>query len=79
MWHYGMTKSATLYYWYWWLHIWDMDNLSKLHTYAKLMYDHGVQEVGKQLVHDLGAIPQHEANKKDYEEGGGENDMIIIL
>ena len=56
-----------------------MDNLPKLHTYAKLIYDQGVQEVEKHFVYDLGARPQHEVNKDNYEEGGGENDTIMDL
>ena len=31
--------------------------LPKLHTYAKLMYSRGVQEVKKHFVNDLGANP----------------------
>ena len=56
-----------------------MDNLLKLHTYAKLVYDRGVQEVEKHVVEYLGARPQHEANKEDFEEGGGENDTVMNL
>jgi hypothetical protein len=48
-----------------------MDILPTLHTYAKLMYDQGVQEVDKHFVQDLGARSHHEANKEDYEEGVG--------
>ena len=54
-----------------------MDNLPKLHTYAKLMYDWGVQKLKKHFVHDLGARPQHGADQKDYEEDGGENDIVM--
>lgn len=43
------------------------------------MYNQGVQEVEKHYLHDLGASPQHEACKEDYEEGSGENDRVIDL
>ena len=56
-----------------------MDNLPKLHTYAKLMYNRGVQQVEKHFVHHLGARLQDEANKEDYEEGSGENNTIMDL
>ena len=56
-----------------------MDNLPKLHTQAKLIYDWAIQEVEKHFAQDLGARPQHEANWEDYEEGVGENDTIMNL
>ena len=34
MWYHGITQSATLQCFNWWFHTWDMDNLSKLHTYT---------------------------------------------
>ena len=48
-----------------------MDNFPKLHTCAKFMYDWGVKKIEKHFVHDLGAIPQHEAYREDYVEGCG--------
>ena len=56
-----------------------MDNLPKLHTYTKFMYDWGVPEIEKHFVHDLGVRPQHEADKKDYEGGSGQNDTVMDL
>ena len=56
-----------------------MDNFLKLHTYAKLMYDQGVQEVEKHFVEYLGVRSQHEENKEDFAEGGGENDIVMDL
>ena len=49
-----------------------MDNLPKLHTSPKLVYDTRVQEVERHFVQDLGARPQHEANKEYHEEDVGE-------
>ena len=56
-----------------------MDNLSNLHTYAKLMYDQAIQQIKKHFVEDFGARPQHGVGRKYYEEGGGENDTIMDL
>ena len=63
-----------------------MDNLPKFHTYTELMvqlgkswYDWAVQEVRKHFVQELGARPQHEVDREDYEEGGGENETIMDL
>ena len=39
----------------------------------------GSKKSKKHFVHDLGARPQHEANKEGYEEGGGENDTTMDL
>ena len=56
-----------------------MDDLSKLHTYVKVMYDRAVQQIEKHFVHDFGARPQRGTYKKDYEEGDGETDTNMDL
>jgi hypothetical protein len=56
-----------------------MDNLPKLHTCAKVECDTGVQEVERHFVQDLGARPEHEANKEYCEEGVGETDTVMDL
>ena len=48
------------------------------HTQS-LWYDRAIQEVEKQFVHDLGARPQHRADREEYVEGGWENDTIMDL
>ena len=54
-------------------------NLCHGYTLHRLWYDRAVQEVEKYFVQDLGARPQHGADRDDYEEGGGENDTIMDL
>jgi hypothetical protein len=57
-----------------------MDNFSKLHTYAKIMYDQGVQDFEKHFVEYIGVRSQHEENKEDFAEGGGpENNIVMVL
>ena len=43
------------------------------------MYDWAIQQIKKHIVHDLGARPQHGANREDYKEGGKENYTIMDL
>ena len=54
-------------------------NLCHGYTLHRLWYDRAVQEVEKHFVQDLGARPQHGADREDYEEGGGENDTYMDI
>ena len=79
MWHYGITRSATLQCWNWWFHTWDTNNLRKLHTSTKLMVRSSNLRSKKTLCTRSWCKTQHEANREDCEKGGEKNDTIVDL